>query len=176
MLPSLPKPQRVLQLGRRGAITTVLLERLTSTFDFALYEASQVEAVMKDIKTHHSSVLLVASHDSQATLALGYDKDYISAIEAIETVLTHVKCKSLSSIVTISGGIPQARLQDLNTPLLFELILSRRFASVLDLAAPTSKRCSFVNYSGDLISFVQEFPNRGIYCCSRGRFSAVQRH
>ncbi|KAK0507405.1 hypothetical protein JMJ35_010443 [Cladonia borealis] len=111
--PSLLKTQRVLQLGRRGAMTTVLSKCLTSTYDFAVYGASQVEAVMNDIETHPSSVLLVASHGSQARLPLNYDKDYLSANEAIEKVLAHAKCKSLSGIVMISGGIPKAKLQEL---------------------------------------------------------------
>ena len=83
----------------------VLSEVLTSTFVFAVYGASQVEAVRKEIEAHPSGVLLVASHGSQARSYLNYDNDYISANEAIEVLLAHAECKSLSGMVTIFGGL-----------------------------------------------------------------------
>ena len=175
VLPFLPKTHRVLQLGRRRALTTVLSESLTSTFDFAVYGASQVEIMIKDMETHPSNVLLVTNHSSQIRLPLNYNNYYISANEAIEILLARAKSKSLPGIVTSSGGYLKSRLQEFNTPLVFERFLPRRFVAVLNLAAPASKRCGSVNCSGDQISFVQNFTNSCVYCGPRRRFSAVQR-
>jgi len=111
-LPAANSP-RVIQLGRRGAMTGVLHEILAQRHDFAVYGAREINSVIQDIQNHQNAVLLVASHGMHAKLPAHYGEDYISANQAIEKVLSQALCKNLSGIIVISGGIPKDVLQDL---------------------------------------------------------------
>jgi glycine/D-amino acid oxidase-like deaminating enzyme/dihydrodipicolinate reductase len=107
------KSPRVIQLGKRGAMTGVLHQILAQSHDFTVYGAREISAVIRDIQTHPETILLVASHGMQAKLPAHYGKDYVSANQAIEKVLAQAQCQNLSGIIVISGGIPKTILQEL---------------------------------------------------------------
>ena len=104
---------RVVQVGKRGAMTTVLQQLLSQTFQYAVYGSREIDAVIDDIRKHPGVVLLIASHGPQAKLPAHYGKDYVYADEAIRKVLDDSESQHLRGIVVISGGIPKLGLQDL---------------------------------------------------------------
>jgi hypothetical protein len=107
------KGPRVIQLGKRGAMTGVLHQTLARSHDIAVYGARDVDFVIRDIQTRPGAILLVASHGMQAKLPAHYDKDYVSANQAIEKVLMQAPCQNLLGFIVISGGIPRNILQEL---------------------------------------------------------------
>jgi glycine/D-amino acid oxidase-like deaminating enzyme len=109
------KSPRIIQIGKRGAMTGVLQQTLAQNHDFAVYGAREIDTVIQDIKIHPDAILLVASHGMQAKLPAQYGKDYTSANEAIEKVLAQAPCENLSGIIVISGGITKSALQKLMT-------------------------------------------------------------
>ena len=104
---------RVVQLGKRGAMTAVLEQMLSQTFPYAVYGSREIDAVIEDIRKHQAVVLLVASHGPQARLPAHYGSDYLYADEAIRKVLDESETQHLRGIVVISGGIPKPRLHAL---------------------------------------------------------------
>jgi glycine/D-amino acid oxidase-like deaminating enzyme/dihydrodipicolinate reductase len=104
---------RLIQIGKRGAMTEVLQAHLNQAHNFAVYTAREIDAVIRDVGAHPRCVLLIASHGMQAKLPPHYDKDYVTANDAVEKVLREAPCENLSGIVVISGGIPQPVFQKL---------------------------------------------------------------
>ena len=104
---------RVIQLGKRGAITTVFRQSLPEAFDYAVYPAREINSVIKDIGQNQGVVLLVASHGPQAKLPAHYGEGYLTADEAIKIVLAQSRTLNLRGIIVISGGIPKSVLHDL---------------------------------------------------------------
>jgi FAD dependent oxidoreductase len=112
-LPPRQKPLRVIQLGQRGAMTTVLTSTLRKTYPYAVYPSRSTAAAIADIGAHPHAVLLVATHGPLAKLPACYGAHYVPANEAIAAVLAAPEAQNLSGIVVVSGGIPGAMLEDL---------------------------------------------------------------
>jgi glycine/D-amino acid oxidase-like deaminating enzyme len=107
------KPPRVIQLGHRGAMTTVLASTLRKIYPYAVYPSRSTAAAIADISTHPHAVLLVATHGPLAKLPAHYGAHYVPASAAITAVLSAPETRHLSGIVVVSGGMPGAVLEDL---------------------------------------------------------------
>lgn len=108
------KHQRVIQLGKRGAMTGVLQESFGRHHDFAVYASREIDALVQDIRTHPNSILVVASHGSQAKLPVHYRPGYIYADQAIEKILVGPDME-VAAVILISGGIPKSKIKDLQS-------------------------------------------------------------
>jgi glycine/D-amino acid oxidase-like deaminating enzyme len=107
------KAPRVIQLGHRGAMTTVLASNLRKTYPYAVYPSRSTAAAIADISAHPHAVLLVATHGPLTKLPAHYGAHYIPANAAIAAVLSAPETRHLSGIVVVSGGMPGAMLEDL---------------------------------------------------------------
>lgn len=109
------KGPRVVQIGKRGAMTSRLHQTLAQTYDFAVYGARDTAAAIQDIKIHPDNIVLIASHGMHAKLPEHYGKDYTSADEAIEKVLVEAPYENLLGMIVISGGISRPTILKLKT-------------------------------------------------------------
>lgn len=102
---------RIIQVGRRGAMTAVLAKSFAQKFDFAVYSARDLQGLVQDVERNPGSVVLVASHGSLAKLPAHYDTQYIHADWTIDTILKSSIARP-AAIVLISGGVPKPKIEE----------------------------------------------------------------
>ena len=106
-------PPRIIQLGQRGAMTTVLASTLCKTNPYAVYPSRSTAASIADISAHPHAILLVATHGPLTKLPAHYGAHYVSADAAIDAVLSAPETRDLSGIVVVSGGMSRAVIENL---------------------------------------------------------------
>lgn len=103
---------RVIQLGRRGAMTRALQESLAVQHDFTVHSARDIKGVVQDIRASPGATIIVATHGSQAKLPVHYGQNYLHADQALRLLLQYDDLQ-MSAVITISGGIPKDALREL---------------------------------------------------------------